>query len=216
MTSRTKIVVFGNQKGGVGKTTLSVGVAGAWAESGYKVLFVDADPQRSASEQLKRHPVIQFAKHIGGGLDELLPSLDGDFHIIVVDTPSGVNEALSSALRVATLLIIPVKPSPYDFMSAETTLEIAKQANVPAMFVVNESDSRTRFTKQAPEALKGYGVRVLKQSVAYRSAHREVVMLGMAITDVNLNGGKAANEIRALAREISIVLEDTSDRTSFR
>lgn len=207
-----RIIVFGNQKGGVGKTTLSVGIAGAWAEMGKRILFVDADPQRSASEQLKDHPTIQFAKHTGGGLDDLLPAVVGDFEFVIVDTPSGVNDALVSALEVATLLIIPVKPSPYDFMSAETTIDIAKTKGVPAVFVVNEADARTRFSKQAPEALRGYGVRVLDQAIAYRSAHREVVVLGKAITDVTLNGGKAAAEIRSLAKEILTLVEVKSER----
>lgn len=190
----------------MGKTTISVGVAGALANAGYKVLFVDADPQRSASEQLRDHPTIQFAKHTGGGLDTLLPDVASDFQIAIVDTPSGINEALGSALKVATLLVIPVKPSPYDFMSAETTIAIAREAKVRAVFVVNETDTRTRFSKQAPEALADYGVRVLTQTVAYRNAHRETVLLGKAITDANINGGKAANEIRALTAEILTVL----------
>lgn len=39
------IISFLNQKGGVGKTTLSVNTAGAFAAQGYKVLLIDADKQ---------------------------------------------------------------------------------------------------------------------------------------------------------------------------
>ncbi len=204
---KAQTIVLGNQKGGVGKTTISVGIAGAFAELGYNVLFVDADPQRSASEQLRNSTTIDFAKHTGGNLDKLLPEFYDDYDLIIVDTPSGVNDALKSALKIANLLIIPVKPSPYDFMSAETTLEIARQARARAVFVVNEADFRTRFTKQAPEALRAYGVPVLKQTVALRAAHREVVMMGLSVTETSLNGGKAASEIRALAKEILITLK---------
>ncbi|MGW3403419.1 ParA family protein [Streptomyces zhihengii] len=45
-------IIVCNQKGGVGKTAVSAGIAQAWAEEGLRVLLVDYDPQGHLSEQL--------------------------------------------------------------------------------------------------------------------------------------------------------------------
>ena len=50
--SKPAIIAVSNQKGGVGKTTVSINVAGALHQRGHNVLFVDLDPQGAATEGL--------------------------------------------------------------------------------------------------------------------------------------------------------------------
>ena len=47
-----KVISFINMKGGVGKTTLSLGVADYLADAGYSVLIIDADPQFNSTQAL--------------------------------------------------------------------------------------------------------------------------------------------------------------------
>ena len=48
--TRTKKLVFFNNKGGVGKTTLAYNTAVKFAERGYKTVLIDLDPQSNLSE----------------------------------------------------------------------------------------------------------------------------------------------------------------------
>ena len=47
-----KVISIINMKGGVGKTTLSIGIADYLAEIGKKVLLIDADPQFNATQAM--------------------------------------------------------------------------------------------------------------------------------------------------------------------
>ncbi|MGW3361191.1 AAA family ATPase [Streptomyces bungoensis] len=75
-----------NQKGGVGKTAVSAGIAQAYAEAGKRVLLVDYDPQGHLSEQLG-------VPQIEPDHDSLVSHMCGEGHgdlrdlVVVIDDP---------------------------------------------------------------------------------------------------------------------------------
>ena len=53
------IISFMNMKGGVGKTTVCVNIAGCLADQGKKILLIDIDPQMNATQYLLNPQNIQ-------------------------------------------------------------------------------------------------------------------------------------------------------------
>jgi len=195
-----RVIAIGNQKGGVGKTTLSVNLAAAWRAEGKRVLLIDTDPQRSSSMWAGQSD-LTVVGHDEGGLEDLLPQLQGEFDVIVVDLPPGTPAATASAARIANALLIPVQPSGLDIMAAQATLDMVAEGTAKPRFVINLRKQGTKLARSARTALEAYGVEVCNQEIGGRVAYMESVLSGQSVIDYQPEG-KAAQEIRSLASEV--------------
>jgi chromosome partitioning protein len=128
-TKRTVWAVV-NLKGGTGKTTTAVFLAHALHEQGRRVLLVDADPQGSATSWLQDAPEPFPFAVIGMATKDLhrqLPDVvNSRIDAVVIDTPpldkgSGV---VLSALRAASVVVVPVAPTPMEYKRLAPVAEI--------------------------------------------------------------------------------------------
>lgn len=206
------IVALLNQKGGVGKTTLALHLAGEWAGRGKRVTLIDADPQGSAldwSQQRARENGIRLFGVVGLARDTLhreAPELARDADFIVIDGPPRIAGLMRSALLAADLVLIPVQPSPFDGWASAEMLALVAEARIyrPALaarFVLNRCGARTIIARETAETLAEHDPPVLSTTIGQRVVFADAAQSGRLASEIDPDS-QAAREIAAVATEI--------------
>lgn len=113
-----RTIMLLNAKGGCGKSTLASNLASYYAVEGYAVGLVDFDPQQSGLEWLAARPE-NAAEIIGIDGTEEGMRVPRNLDVVIYDVPAAVSgKELTSLVRRAETLIIPVLPSPIDIRAA--------------------------------------------------------------------------------------------------
>jgi chromosome partitioning protein len=201
------IVAFLNHKGGVGKTTLALHVAGVWAAQGKRIVVVDTDSQGSAldwSEQRANEGLPRLFDVLGLARDTLhveAPEIARDVDHVVIDASSRIAALKRSAMLAANLALVPAQPSPFDGWAAADTLRLLQEARLfrpqlIARFVLNRCAARTLIATEISEALAKHDPPALPSPIFADAART-----GRLVSEVP-RGEPAAREVAALAAEI--------------
>lgn len=202
------IISLVNQKGGVGKTTMAVNLAGGLAGEGLRVGLVDADPQGSVLQWAAVAPEHGFEviHRPDATLFDAARSLRRRKDAVVIDAPPALGEITRSALRASTLAVLPVGPSPLDIWSTKETVELVEQAGkrnrrFSARFLICRKIVNTRIGREAREAVGTYGLAPFDTEICQRVAYVEAMVAGRTVFDY-APVGEAAREMRGLCHEV--------------
>lgn len=206
------IIALLNQKGGVGKTTLALHLAGEWARQGNQVALIDADPQSSSldwSQQRAREGLPRLFGVIGLARDTLhreAPELARHADHIIIDGPPRVASLMRSALLAADLVLIPVQPSPFDGWASAEMLALINEARIyrpelRARFVLNRCGARTVIARETAETLADHDPPVLGTTIGQRVIFADAAQSGRLAFEIDRDS-PAAREIAALTDEV--------------
>lgn len=156
-----KKIGFVTQKGGAGKSTSAVTLAGALARK-HRVALVDLDPQGSIARWIAVAKLPKSLEIFAADQMSDLKALEG-FDYCVIDTKG---ELSADALPALDLALVPCPPSLFDIWSTADSIELMKahQAIRPELRIalyVNCLDVTTTLGQEITEALNGYGLPVV-------------------------------------------------------
>ena len=193
-----------SQKGGSGKSCLSVHLAVLAEAEKETVGIIDLDPQ--ANVYAWREVRGTNAPNVfPGTADDLPKMIDAaatlGVTLTLIDTPSKVDATVLVAIRAADLIIMPTRAGLFDVAALKDTVKLLVMAEkLPAaLAVINnfDPDRTAAVISEASAVLDGFGIAISAVHVPHRPHLETALKKGRGITEAYPKS-VAANEIREL------------------
>lgn len=202
------ILSFLNQKGGVGKSTLSMNAADYFHRRGYNPLLIDADPQGTTNDWAARRddlpfPVMQLARD--NMAREILTHAANYDHVVIDGPPRA--EAISRAVIIASdLVVMPIEASGASDWASQTTIRQIQEARqyketLLSVFLVSRIIPNTVISRSIRNHVSDYGIPLLTATVANRVPYAEALTMGQTIFEW-AGRSTAAHEFSTVMEEI--------------
>jgi chromosome partitioning protein len=202
-----KVLTVASTKGGSGKTTIVMALAGTLAGEGLRVAVVDADPNHAyaswAEGAYEGAAVTVRAEadeaKLAEAIDELAPEAD----LVLVDTAGFGNRAALLAMTAADAVLVPCTSSRADIEQAAKTLQLvdgaarAARRAIPARVVPSRLKHATAVAKHAVAEIDASALPRTAAGIGDRVAFAEMTFSGRVPVS-----GDAGQEIVVLIAEL--------------
>ena len=207
------MVVVGNTKGGVGKTTKAVALAVERALSGRRVWLVDGDRQATAQKAIGIRaesgglPGIACSTYFDGPTlrSQVLQQKDL-YDDIIIDAGGRDSTALRAALSISDVLLIPFEPRSFEVWALEDIAALVDEVRsvrdglrVCAFLNKAESGVLSTDNRDAADAVAEYPqIEYLPTLMRRRKAYSNAAGAGLSVPEMRPKDPKAVAELKAL------------------
>ncbi len=200
------VLTIASSKGGPGKTTVAMLLAGALAAEGGAVLILDADPTQALSRwavnAYEGPPIETVAEVDETQLAHIINERAEGAPVVIVDTAGFGNRAATVAMTSADAIIVPSLAGEADVTEAEKTIRLAgglaraARRDIPARVLLNRV-KRTQLARHAAQELVSAGLPRIEATLSDLVVYGELSYSGRVPTS-----GVAAAELSALIAEL--------------
>jgi chromosome partitioning protein len=214
-----KIIAVVNQKGGSGKTTVSMQLAGALARRSNKVLVVDADAQgtatRWAASALDETPFPASVVGLSAASTKVhreVKKFIDDYNYIIIDCPPAADSPVpQSALLIADLALVPLIPSPLDMWAAVGIRQVIHNVGdlndaLQSRLILNQCQPKTTLMQESLEILPEFGILLARTLLQHRQIYRQSAVFGQSVHNFGNKAQAAIAEIESLTEEVLEIL----------
>nr|WP_269324054.1 ParA family protein [Streptosporangium roseum] len=206
------VITIANQKGGVGKTMLTLSLAAHTVAAHGRALVVDVDPQANAHDitMVMQQPGYDVMHELDPRALTAIRQLR-NYDTILVDCPGSLegHDVLAEVLARTTYAIIPYDHEPESILPTLRTVERVKAAGVPYAVVVTKADPRLGADHiiDAWTTLEGAGVQHFRSAIRLYRAWPNSLRAGVPITRWNERyAPRLREDIAALHTELLLDL----------
>ena len=203
------IVTVGNQKGGVGKSTIACNLAVEATLDDKKVMLIDADTQHSSMDFRAIRSENDLPQFCAVSITTNTIHKDvhsySNFDLLIIDAGGRDTVTFRSAILAADLMLIPVLPSQYDIWASEDTFKALDEArafkDIEAKILMNQVIPNTTVANEALEALNEFNIPLIDYNLHARVAFKQSVSEGQGVSEYEPNS-KAAKEMKIIYGEV--------------
>ena len=221
VASLLMIFATANSKGGVGKTTVAVHLAGWLHLHGFTVALVDCDPQRQSANWIgEAVPEIHVECITDPGqiIDEV-PKLHEQYEVVVCDGSAKLDEVSRALLLVADAVFIPCKAGGLEARALSLATNVVRQVKdirngMPqAVTLLTQVNERYLLTADMAEAAHGLGFPVLEEKLSLSQVYAQAPTDGQLLWQMGTRAKKYALEMDAVFRTTLSTVLDKSGKS---